>query len=169
MANLGQKDFNARIKRIESPRNTSYYDPDLKMHVPKRTSQDAIRKSAKARKFSVMKLLISLLIGVVAVMIGQAVRLRFLGMTEQGNALLATDLLLAAFFVLLISALMRHRKLSLRLCQIVGAVAMIVGGHNLMWFYPNELAIIYTSDYVALIRAQTEPMSLVFRDMVISL
>jgi hypothetical protein len=169
MANLGQKDFSARIKRIESPRNTSYYDPDLKMHVPKHTSQEAIRKSAKARKFSVVKLLVSLLIGVAAVMIGQAIRLRFLGMTEPGNALLATDLLLAAFFMLLISALMRHRKLSLRLCQVVGVAAMIVGGHNLMWFYPNELAIIYTSDYVAQMRAQTEPLSLVFRDMAISL
>ncbi len=169
MANLGQKDFNARIKRIESPRNTSYYDPDLEMHVPKHTTQEAIRKSAKARKFSVMKLLISLLIGGVAVMIGQAIRLRFLGMTETGNAMLATDLLLTAFFMLLISALMRHRKISMRLCQVVGAVAMIVAGHNLMWFYPDELAIIYTTDYVAQIRAETEPMSLIFRDMAISL
>ncbi len=169
MANVGQKEFNARIKRIKSPRNTSYYDPDLQMHVPKHTSQEAIRKNAKARKFSVGKMLISLLIGVVAVMIGQAIRLRYLGMTEPENAVLATDLLLTAFFILMISALMRYRKVSLRLFQVLGAAAMIVAGHNLMWFYPDELAIIYTPDYVAEMRARTEPMSLIFRDLKISL
>ena len=29
-------DFNARIKNIKNPRNKSYYDQGLEMHVPKR-------------------------------------------------------------------------------------------------------------------------------------
>lgn len=163
------KDFNARVKRIQNPRNKSYYDPDMGMHIPKRVSAETIRKNAKARKFSLSSVLTSLLIGVVAVMIAQAFRFRYLGMAEVGNAALATDLLLTAFLVLLGSAFLRHRKVSHRFAQAVGVVAMVVAGHNLMWYYPAELAIIYSTEYVDQVRGTTEPLSLVFRDMTISL
>lgn len=169
MANLGQDNFNARIKRIKSPGNTSYYDPDLKMHIPKKTSQQEIRKNVKARKFSIMKVLACLIIGVVAMMIAQGVRLQYLQMIDASNASLFVDVLLALFCMLLISALLRYRKLWHRFFQFTGAALMFIAGHNLMWAYPNELAIIYTSEYVTQVREQTQPMSLIFRDITISL
>ena len=52
MSPKGLDDFNKRVKRIKSPRNTSYYDPDLGMHIPKHVSHDKIRRNAKAKKIS---------------------------------------------------------------------------------------------------------------------
>ncbi len=160
MANLDQKDFQRRIKRINNPRNTSYYDPELNMEVPKHTSQETIRKDAKRRKMSFGKMIVSLLIGATAIIIAQALRVRYLEMTEVSQMTLATDLLFGLFFLLLISALMRHRKGLLRLAQVAGALAMLVGGHNLMWAYPKELAIIYSTEYVQIVQARTQPMTL---------
>ncbi|MFT7107464.1 MAG: hypothetical protein ACJAVT_001987, partial [Yoonia sp.] len=37
---MDMNDFNARIKSIKNPRNKSYFDPDLGMHVPKRVTRD---------------------------------------------------------------------------------------------------------------------------------
>ncbi|WP_342075591.1 hypothetical protein [Yoonia sp. SS1-5] len=169
MANLGQDNFNARIKRIKSPSNKAYFDPELQMHVPKHTSQEQIRKDIKAQKFSIIRLLISVLIGVIAVIVGQSLRYRYLEMVEVSNASLFTDILVSLFVVLLLSALLRHRRTTLRAAQLLGAVAMLLGGHNLMWAYPDELAIVYTSEYVQTVRAQTTPMTLVFRDVQIAL
>jgi len=139
------------------------------MHVPKRTTHEEIRQNVKANKFSIMKVLACLIIGVVAMMIAQAVRLRYFQMRDPSNASLFVDVLLAVFCVLMMSALFRYRKMWHRGLQLVGAAAMLVAGHNLMWAYPNELAIIYTTDYVTQVREETQPMSLVFRDMTISL
>mgnify|MGYP000191603929 CR=1 FL=1 len=41
-------DFNDRVSRISNPRNKSYYDPDLGMHVPKRVPRDKIKKRERA-------------------------------------------------------------------------------------------------------------------------
>jgi len=167
MAHLGQADFKARIKRINNPRNISYFDPELQMHVPKRTSHVAIKRTVKARKFSPSRVILSLLIGVVAVVVAQVLRLRYLGMTEPGNAALLTDLLLTAFFVLLTSAILRHRKPSLRIAQVVGVFAVIVAGHNLMWAYPAEMAVLYTTDYVGVMHTQTAPSTLAFAGLTV--
>lgn len=169
MANLDQKDFQRRIKRINNPLNKSYYDPELNMEVPKHTSQKKIRKDAKRRKMSFGKMIVSLLIGVAAIVIAQALRVRYFGLSDVSHTSLFTDLLLGAFFVLLISALMRHRKFVLRASQLAGAAAMLVAGHNLMWAYPQELAVIYSTEYVQTVRARTEPMSLQLHDTTIGL
>ena len=169
MAGLGQKEFNARIKRINSPKNDSYYDPDLEMHIPKRTNAQEINKHVKARKFSIGKLITCVFMGVLAVIIAQGVRLRYLEMTAVDDAGLVVDAIFALFFVLFLSAVFHHRKTWQRWGYVLGAATMFLAGHNLMWAYPNELAIVYTSDYVALVRAQSEPASVMFRDFSFSL
>ncbi|MEJ6402172.1 hypothetical protein [Yoonia sp. 2307UL14-13] len=169
MANLGQSDFNARIKRIKNPLNKSYYDPELNMDVPKHTSHETIRKDAKRRKMSFGKITVSLLIGALAMVIAQALRVRYLGLSDVSHMTLVTDLLLGAFFLLLMSAMMRHRKFLLRASQMIGAAAMLVAGHNLMWAYPQELAVIYSTEYVQTVRARTAPMSLQLHDTTIGL
>ena len=161
-------DFNARVKRIKSPRNNAYYDPALQMHVPKRTNQKEIRRAVKARRFPPGRVLICIVIGIVAVVIAQGLRVRYLGLVETGSVALFADLLFSLFFLLLIAALTGNRRLPHRLLQLVGATAMIVAGHNLMWFFPEEMAIVYTTEYVALIQEQTEPRTLVLQDYSIS-
>ncbi len=162
-------DFNARVKRINNPRNNAYYDPELKMHVPKHTSQKEIRQTVKRSKINISKILVSLIIGGVAMMAGQALRIRYLGMTEVTDASIFTDILLSLLVMLTLAALMHHRKMVLRVAQVAGAGLMFVAGHNLMWAYPDKLAIVYSPEYVETVRAQTVPMSLVFRDVTISL
>ncbi|PUB12777.1 hypothetical protein [Yoonia sediminilitoris] len=161
MANLDLNDFKMRVKRIQDPRNNAYFDQELGMHVPKHTTPAEIQKAVKSQRFSVMRLVVSLMVGVAAVMAAQAIRLRYLEMTDAGIGSLFTDLLLTTFFVLLVSALIRHRRPMLRLCQIGGVAAMFVAGHNLMWFYPDQLAVIYTPEHVASVQAETEPMTIV--------
>lgn len=168
MANLDLNDFKSRVKRIQDPRNNAYYDQELGMHVPKHTTQVEIQKAVKARKFSVVRLLVSVLIGVFGTIAAQAIRVRYFELVETTQTALFTDLLLALFMVLLLSVLMRHRRVTLRLAQFAGVAAMIFAGHNLMWFYPDQMAVIYTTDYVAQISAETEPMSIVIPSVLVS-
>ena len=169
MSPKGLDDFNKRVKRIKSPRNTSYYDPDLGMNIPKRVSHETIRKNAKAKKTSFKAWFYSLLIGAGALMVAQALRFRYLGLSEPSNVTLFTDLLVTLFIVLTLSAMFRYRKKGYRFAQVLGAGAVLVAGHNLMWYYPDQLAVIYTADYVQIVRDTTTPRTLVFRDMTISL
>ena len=55
-------DFNARVKRIKNPRNKSYYDPDLGMHIPKRVTRDKIKKVNDEESF-LGKFIVSMIIG----------------------------------------------------------------------------------------------------------
>ena len=102
-------------------------------------------------------------------MIAQALRFRYLGLSEPSNVTLFTDILVTLFIVLTLSAMFRYRKTGYRVAQGLGAAAVLVAGHNLMWYYPDQLAVIYTADYVQIVRDTTSPRTLVFRDMTISL
>ncbi len=164
MSPKGIEDFKHRVKRINNPRNMAYFDPDLGMHIPKHVSQDTIRRNAKARKPSFVAFMASLLIGAGALVGAQALRFRYLQMTEISNATLFTDLLLATLFVLTLSGMMRYRMVRYRVAQMAGVVTVLVAGHNLVWYYPDAAAVVYTADYVQIVRETTAPMSLVFRD-----
>ncbi|WP_439154957.1 hypothetical protein [Yoonia sp.] len=165
----GLEDFNSRVRRITSARNTSYYDPELGMNIPKRVSQDTIRRNAKAKLPSFRAFFWSLLIGAGALVIAQALRFRVLDLSEPGNVTLFTDLLVALFIVLTVSGALRYRRRRYRLAQGFGVLAALVAGHNLMWYYPDQLAVIYTPEYVQIVRDMTEPGSLIFRDVTINL
>lgn len=169
MSVSGLEDFNSRVRRIKSARNTSYYDPELQMNIPKRVSQDTIRRNAKAKLPSFKAFFWSLLIGAGALIAAQALRLRLLDVSEPGNVALFTDMLVALFIVLTVSGALRYRRLRYRLAQAIGVVVALVAGHNLMWYYPDQLAVIYTPEYVQIVRDTTEPGSLVFRDVTINL
>lgn len=169
MSPKGLDDFNKRVKRINHPRNKSYYDPELGIHIPKHVSNEKIRRVAKAKKSWVKAWFWSLLIGAMGLMVAQALRFRGLGLVEAGNTALFIDLLFALFIVLTITGALRYRRLRFRVAQACGAAAVLVAGHNLMWYYPDQLAVIYTPEYVQIVRDTTEPASLVFQDVTIKL
>lgn len=162
-------DFNARIKRIKNPRNNSYYDQDLGMHIPKRVSRDKIKTAKKKGDSALSAFLVSMIIGGFGLLIAQAIRYRYFGVVEAGNLALVLDLVVAAWIVLLLSALMQRRKLGARFAQIVGVAAMVVGGHNLIWRWPDEMAILYSRAYVEQVMARTEPVSIVVAGNVLTL
>lgn len=160
-------DFNARIKRINDPRNNAYYDQDMGMHVPKRVSRDKIKKNAKKQQDSAFSaFLVSMIVGGFGLMIAQAVRYRYFEVSGAGNTALFIDVLVAVWIVALLSAMMRRRTFSARFAQVTGIAAMVVGGHNLIWRWPNEMGILYTMAYVEEVKARTAPISLVVGDRV---
>ncbi|SFR40730.1 hypothetical protein SAMN04488005_1547 [Yoonia tamlensis] len=161
MANMGQKDFDARIKRIKNPRNNSYYDPDLQMHIPKRVARSKIEKPPSKSNEALTAFLVSMVLGGVAMFGAQVVRVRYLGLSGGNTAVTFTDILIGFWFVLVLSALMQRRQPIGRLGQIAGLCAMLVAGHNLIWKWPDLMGKIYTPEYVAEVQATTEVGSIV--------
>ena len=74
MANMGQRDFEARIKRIKNPRNNSYYDPDLQMHIPNKVARAKIVKPPSKGNKALTAFLVSMVIGSVAMFCAQILR-----------------------------------------------------------------------------------------------
>jgi hypothetical protein len=161
-------DFNARLKNIKNPRNASYYDPDMGMHVPKRVSRERIRRNTKEDSM-LGAFLVSMILGAVGLMIAQVVRIRYFGLTEPSNTVLYLELFVAFWAVILLTALTNKRKIGDRIAQIAGVAVMMVAGHNLIWRWPDQMAVIYTPAHVAQVLVTTTQHSIVYRGSVYGL
>jgi hypothetical protein len=169
MTNVGQAEFNARIKRIKNPRNNSYYDPDLQMHIPKRVTRAKVIKPPSKSNEAMSAFLVSMVIGSVAMFGAQVLRVRYLGLSGGSSAVTFADFLLGLWFMLVFSALMQRRQLIGRMGQVVGLCVMMVTGHNLIWKWPDLMSKIYTPEYVAEIQATTKVQSIVIQGNVYAL
>lgn len=154
MANLDQQNFQQRIKRIKDPRNNSYYDQELRMHVPKKVTMERVRKIREQPSF-LSAFLVSMILGAFALMIAQAIRFRYFGVAEFGRVSVVIDLVVALWVVGIIAALMDRKKTSARIAQVLGICVMFVSGHNLIWRWPAEMGILYTNEYVLLEQERT--------------
>lgn len=161
-------DFNARVKRIKNPRNQSYYDPDLGMHIPKRLSRDTIKKNKEEDSF-LGAFIVSAIIGAVGLMCAQIVRIRYFELSEPSQVVLYLEMILAVWAVVMLSALMDRRKASARMAQIAGVAVMMVAGHNLIWRWPDQMAMIYTAAHVEQVMDVTTQHSVVYRGTVYGL
>lgn len=162
-------DFNARVKRIKNPRNNSYYDPDLKMHIPKKVPREMVKRKTAKEDSLLSAFLVSAIVGAFCLMLAQLVRVRYFGLTGGGSVTLFIDLLAAVWFTLVLSAMMKRNHIGARLSQVVGVCAMLVAGHNLFWRWPEQMAIIYTAEYVDLVQTTTQPPSIVIGSTVYGL
>ena len=162
-------DFNARVKRIGSPRNKSYYDPDLGMHIPKRVSRDKIKK-AKVREDSTFLTLfiVSAFLGGLGFFAAQVLRVRYFPAADTILTTLVLDLVIALWVVAIITIVMGKRTIFDRLSQVAGVYAMVVGGHNLIWRWPDQMAAIYTPEHVQSVLNSTTQLSLIVGTNVIS-
>lgn len=162
-------DFNARVQRIRSPKNKSYYDPDLGMHVPKRVPRDKITKTKPQEDPTFLSLfIVSAILGALGYFLAQIVRVHVFGPVGPEVATLALDLCLALWFIAMITALTGKRTIFDRLSQVAGVYAMIAAGHNLFWRWPDQMAMIFTPEHVESVRAVTTQMSVVVGANVIS-
>lgn len=161
-------DFHSRIKRIKNPRIKSYYDPDMGMHVPKRISREKIRRNKQEDSF-LGAFLVSMILGAVGLMIAQVLRIRYFGLTETGNTTLYLEIFVAFWVVVLLTAMMNKRKVTERIAQIAGVALMFAAGHNLIWRWPDQMAVIYTPAHVEQVMASTTQNSVVFRGSVYGL
>ncbi len=161
-------DFNARVKRINNPRNNSYFDQDLGMHVPKRVTRAQIKKSAQ--QTSIMgTIVVSMIIGALGLMFAQVVRIRYFELVGQSNVVLFVELFVAFWAVVLLSTMINRRTVMERIAQIAGVAVMLVAGHNLIWRWPDPMAMIYTPEHVAEVMETTTQHSIVYRGTVFGL
>jgi hypothetical protein len=167
---MDMNDFNARIKSIKNPRNKSYYDQGLEMHVPKRVSRDKIKSAKKAEDDSVFgAMFVSMIVGAVALIIAQIVRIRYFGLIESSTVVLALELVITIWALIVLTALMKKRSIPERIAQIMGLALMMVAGHNMIWRWPDQMGVIYTATYVEHVMSTTTQHSIVYRGSVFSL
>ena len=160
-------DFNARVKNIKNPRNKSYYDPDLGMHIPKRVTREKI---AKPKEESFLgKFIVSMIIGALALLFAQVVRIRYFGLLEQSDVVFYLELFIAFWAMVLFSAILDRRKVVERFAQVAGIAVMLTAGHNLIWRWPEPMAMIYTAEYVDQVMEVTTQHSVVYRGTVFGL
>jgi hypothetical protein len=165
---MDMNDFNARIKSIKNPRNKSYFDPDLGMHVPKRVTRDKI-KSIKQEESLLGMLLVSVILGALGLMVAQVMRIHYFGLLEASTIVMTLEVIMTLWAVVLLTALMNKRSIAERIAQIAGVAVMMVAGHNLIWRWPDQMAIVYTPAYVEQVMATTTQHSIVYRGSVYGL
>jgi len=142
-------DFQARVKRIKSPRNNSYYDPDLDMHIPKRVGRDKIKKAKRDEDVQILgPVIVSMILGAVALMFAEVLRIRYFGLADQNSATFAVEMVLTLWALLMLGAALDRRSVGARLSQFAGAGLMMIAGHNLIWRWPDQMAYIYTQAHV---------------------
>lgn len=171
MANRKQtiNDFNARVSRISNPKNKSYYDPDLGMHVPKRVSRDKIKKAKTREEPTFLAIfIVSAVVGAFGFMVGQVARVRFLPEADAAVVALTLDLVMGLWVIAILTVLLGKRSIFERMSQVAGVYGMVVAGHNLMWRWPEQMAMIYTPEHVDSVLASTTELSLIVGASVIS-
>lgn len=160
--------FQQRLSRITDPRNKTWTDPETGMDIPRR-----MKRPPRAKKSELLENLgyplsfvLSFLIGMLAVLGSRYVRWHLLGMSADGadaDVLMMIDGGIAAALGFVLQQVLWMRAPEHVTAQVVGVFAMICVMHNLMWWYPEEMAIVFGPDYVKSVMAYTEPNSLLFR------
>lgn len=157
--------FNARIRRINDPRNNSYLDPETGIRIPKQLSRKIIKtnNTYMEQKAGFGAMLLSLILGAICVMGALYVRFTVAGIPNTGteaSTLLAMDAGLAAVLVFVLGGILKHKSFRHMMAQVVGIAFMLVTMHNLVWFFPDEFAQVYTQDFVTQVTQATEPLSI---------
>ena len=157
MAMADQLDeFNARVRKINDPRNTSYYDRDMEMHVPKRLSKQLIIK-AQVKRVGLVALICSAGVGAVALLVTQLMSTRFGVFGPEAPMVIYAS---AAILALLIGGFLKMKTVPHMGAQFAGIWVMVAGMHNLVWLFPQAFETLYSAEYVAAIQATTMAGSL---------
>lgn len=166
--------FNARIKRIQDPRNTYYVDPETGSFVPKRVSKKDIRSAVAKHKVDISPtffgLIGAVLIGALAVVGARYLRYAYLEIpsgTASVDTLMTIDFGLAAMATFLLGGVINQKSFRHMLAHGTGIVLMIVSMHNLVWQFPDQFGQVFSPAYVAEVQASTAPQTIWFRGEVI--
>lgn len=160
--------FQARIQRINDPKNTSYLDPETGMRIPKRLSKQIIKTNNSARKeqkAGLGSVLMSVGLGFIALIAARYIRFELVGISNDATdpaTLAAMDAGLAAMIVFFIGGVLKHKSLRHMMAQVCGIAVMLVTMHNLVWFFPAEFAQAFSQDYVEQVTQTTAPLSIHF-------
>lgn len=160
-------DFNARIRRINDPRNNFYTDPETGIKIPKRLSRKIIKtnNAYMEQKAGLGSLLLSAVLGLLCLAAAQYIRFELAGVSNAGtepSTLTAMDIGLAAILVFIVGGILKHKSLRHMASQVAGICVTIVSIHNLVWLFPVEFAQVYSDAYVAQVTEATAPLSIYF-------
>lgn len=167
--------FNARIRRINDPRNNSYVDPETGFRIPKRLSRQIIKtnNTYNEPKAGLGSMLFSVLIGFACLIGARYIRFELAGIGDTGSdpaTLAAMDFGLAAVIAFIVGGMLKHKSLRHMASQVAGIGMMVVTMHNLVWLFPAEFSQVFSQSYVEQVTAETEPLSIYFAgETVISL
>jgi hypothetical protein len=154
-------DFNSRVVRISKSGNTSYYDPELGMNIPKRVSKEFINRK-KTKQAGGSSIVVSLLLGAVCLMLSYLICLR-LDLINHDAPMLVYGI--AGILAIVLGGMFRLKSMTDMGAQFVGVGAMMVGMHNLIWAFPEPFAVIYSPEFVDIIQATTTANSIAFMSM----
>jgi len=159
--------FNARIRRINDPRNNSYMDPETGIRIPKRLSRQIIKtnNAYNAPKAGLGSMLFSVMIGIACLIIARYVRFKLAGIADSGTdpeTLIAMDCGLAAVIAFIVGGILKHKSLRHMASQVAGIGIMVVTMHNLVWMFPAEFAQVFSQNYVEQVTQATVPLSIHF-------
>jgi hypothetical protein len=166
MMNSDQIDsFNARVQRIQNPRNTFYVDPETGMKVPKRVSKKLIKRSSKMAqcKPGMMSLMMGVILGGLCLMVARFASQEIIGSPVADDLTLGLELAAASIIAFIVGGFVSQKSFRHMVAQVAGAAFMAVAMHNLIWMFPDEFAMVYSQSYVDQIRAVTTPNSLYLR------
>jgi len=157
--------FNARLGRINDPKNTYWSDPETGINVPRRLNKATIIANNFPVKQSLMSVVMSVILGVICLMAARYVRFHLAAIPEAGTGattLTVMDVGIAMFLALLIGGMVQLKTFRHVLAQVSGIAVMLVAMHNLVWIYPAEFAQVYSQAYVDQVISLTEPLSIYF-------
>lgn len=156
MAMAAQSDgFQARINRLNDPRNVSYFDPELKMNIPKRVSNEFINRK-RVKRLGFARVGVSVVIGCLAyiavqVMLGRS------GLVPPSELTLFG---IAAILAVVLGMLMRQKTVFLVGAQVAGIALMMTSAHNAVWMFPGAVSQVTSTAYVTQVQATTTPNSI---------
>ncbi|SEW07254.1 hypothetical protein SAMN04488515_0918 [Cognatiyoonia koreensis] len=152
--------FNARIKRIEDPRNIYYRDPESGINIPKRVSKAAVLGKGKHAKPTLFGLLMALIVGLACLAAARYGRFNLAGIVEDptsAHIVMLMDFGIAAVMAFVLGGMINQKSMRHMMAQTAGIAVMAVAMHNLVWMYPAEFAQVYTQAYVDEVRSATQP------------
>lgn len=165
--------FEARLRRIEDPKNISWRDPETGMNIPRYLSRAAINSSAQdIKKIGPVAIVLSVLLGMVCLMAGRFARYHFAGMdggSFSPDLIFAADIGLSFIVAVIAGTVLGLGRGKVRIAQFVGILFMAVSMHNLVWAFPEEAAQLYGPDFVAETQADSQPRSIMLRGTIIAL
>jgi hypothetical protein len=163
--------FNARVARIQDPRNKYYLDPETGMKIPKRVPRDVIRRNRMKNQGrpGLVSLTLALLTGGICLMVARFASNALLDVPLSDDIVLLMELAGAAIIAFVVGGMVNQKTMRHMLAQIAGACIMTVAMHNLVWMFPNEFAMVYSQAYVDEVRAETQPNTLYLRGTTINI
>ena len=152
--------FQARLKSINNPRNTSYLDLETGMNIPKRVGRDTIRAKGETPPASVLGMMMALLLGGICLIVARYFQITFLDIRPSVPHALAYELGMAAVMAFVIGGFVKQKTFKHMVCQVAGAAFAAMTMHNAVWIAPDQFAMVFTQGFVDQILAATDPMSL---------